>query len=312
MRKRKAASTTHKVRLPVAKICGVEMRKHRSCWKHVVASLYGRQEKVTKKEVEKIRMSFERSSPCFLGTYPTQERSPKLRAKRLPIQRKLDSGTFEQHLENLWRNFSEERRKFFTHLDSLWFALYLKSTSKEKVLSWIKKKHIFSKKYVFVPIVCWRHWSLLIFCHFTEDLHSETRKPCMLLLDSLETADPRRIEPEIRKFVLDIYRAEGIMVYKQEVSRIPLLVPKVPQQKKEECGSFVLYFIKLFVQAAPENFSIAEGYPYFMNKNWFTRESFEGFCNKLDRQSFHTNETNGSTTYLLQHCSGGDIIVIDD
>lgn len=44
------------------------------------------------------------------------------------------------------------------------------------------------------------HWSLLIFCHFGESLQSKTRRPCMLLLDSLEMGNPRRVEPDIRKY----------------------------------------------------------------------------------------------------------------
>lgn len=45
-----------------------------------------------------------------------------------------------------------------------------------------------------------RHWSLLIFVHFGDSSDSESRTPCMLLLDSLENADPKRLEPEIRKY----------------------------------------------------------------------------------------------------------------
>uniref|UniRef100_A0A2N9FIK6 Ubiquitin-like protease family profile domain-containing protein n=1 Tax=Fagus sylvatica TaxID=28930 RepID=A0A2N9FIK6_FAGSY len=126
------------------------------------------------------------------------------------------------------------------------------------------------------------HWSLLIFCHFGESLQSETRTPCMLLLDSLEKANPRRLEPEIRKFVLDIYKAEGRLETKDSIYRIPLLVPEVPQQRNDvECGSFVLYFINLFVESAPEDFSM-ESYPYFMKKNWFTPEGLESFCKKME------------------------------
>ncbi|KAG7951983.1 hypothetical protein I3843_12G035000 [Carya illinoinensis] len=135
-------------------------------------------------------------------------------------------------------------------------------SNSDKVLTWIKRKHIFSKKYVFVPIICWSHWSLLIFCHFGESLQSKTRTPCMLLLDSLEMGNPR--------FVLDIYEAEGMPENRASVHRIPLLVPKVtikvPQQRNgEECGQFVLYFMTLFMKGALEGFSI-EDYPYFMKK----------------------------------------------
>ncbi|KAI8018553.1 putative ubiquitin-like-specific protease 2B [Camellia lanceoleosa] len=200
-----------------------------------------------------------------------------------PQQGKLDTNTFECYLESLWRSFGNEKRNLFTYLDCLWFSLYTKESSKANVLNWIKKKHIFSKKYVFVPIVRWCHWSLLIFCHFGESLESKSRTPCMLLLDSLQMANPKRLEPGIRKFVLDIYKSEERPENKQQINRIPLKVPKVPQQRNgEECGNFVLYYINLFIESAPENFSINEGYPYFMKEDWFTPEGLECFCKKLD------------------------------
>lgn len=43
---------------------------------------------------------------------------------------------------------------------------------------------------------------------------------------------------------------------------------QVPQQRNgEECGNFVLYYINLFIESAPENFSISEGYPYFVSSS---------------------------------------------
>ncbi|KAF8378161.1 hypothetical protein HHK36_029498 [Tetracentron sinense] len=83
-------------------------------------------------------------------------------------------------------------------------------------------------------------------------------------------------------FVLDIHKADGRPENKELISRIPLLVPKVPQQRNEvDCGIFVLYFINLFMESAPENFSISEGYPYFMKKNWFSPEGLESFSKKV-------------------------------
>jgi hypothetical protein len=55
----------------------------------------------------------------------------------------------------IWRSFSEDRMRSFAYLDSLWFSLYRNAKCKDKVLSWINKEHIFTKEYVFVPIVCW-------------------------------------------------------------------------------------------------------------------------------------------------------------
>ncbi|KAG4389885.1 hypothetical protein GLYMA_06G172800v4 [Glycine max] len=64
-------------------------------------------------------------------------------------------------------------------------------------------------------------------CHFGESLESTTRSRCMLLLDSLEMANPRRLKPKIRRFVLDIYRTGDRPEAKHLISRIPFLVPKV-------------------------------------------------------------------------------------
>lgn len=61
----------------------------------------------------------------------------------------------------MWRTLSEDEKSDFTYLDSLWFSLHAKGDQKMKVLSWIKKKNIFSKRYVFVPIV---QWYVVTFC----------------------------------------------------------------------------------------------------------------------------------------------------
>ncbi|XWS37150.1 hypothetical protein CRYUN_Cryun19dG0018300 [Craigia yunnanensis] len=247
-------------------------------------SLKASKRKISKQEAQKLR-GFRLTAPCFLGNIPCRARSKRRVKSKNSISKQkkmLDSGAFQCYLENLWSSFPEDKRTSFAYLDCLWFAWYRKASFREKVLSWIKRKQIFSTKYVLVPIVCWSHWSLLIFCHFGESLQSNTRTPCMLLLDSLQMANPRRLEPDIRKFVFDIYRSEGRPEKKQMIYQIPLLVPKVPQQRDgEECGNFVLYFINLFVEGAPENFSV-EGYPYFMRKDWFNAEVVDRFCERLD------------------------------
>ncbi|KAB1217301.1 putative ubiquitin-like-specific protease 2B [Morella rubra] len=249
---------------------------------HVGASLSGHRK--MSKEPGDVRRCFALTSPWDFPPFPRRKRSKRRinRKNDISNQKKLDSGVFQCHFENLWRSFSEDRKTLFTYLDSLWFFFYRKPLYKAKVLTWIRKKHIFSKNYVFVPIICWSHWSLLIFCHFGLNLHSETRTRCMLLLDSVEMGSPMQLEPDIRKFVWDIYKAEGRPETKNSVYRIPLLVPKVPQQKNgEECGRFVLFFINLFMEGAPENFSIKD-YPYFMKQNWFTAEGLASFYQKLD------------------------------
>ncbi|PWA62397.1 ulp1 protease family catalytic domain, Homeodomain-like protein [Artemisia annua] len=197
---------------------------------------------------------------------------------------KLNSEKVHGYLEKLWLSFPEDKKSSFTHIDPIWYNLYLNDSNKEKVLNWIKKKDIFSRKYVFFPIFQWGHWSVLIFCHFGESFGSKLKTPCILLLDSLEKADhSKQLETAIRKFVLDIY---GISERKQDkrlLSKMPFLVPKVPQQRdNEESEFYALYYVKLFVETAPESFSPSGGYPYFMKKDWFNSEGLNSFRKALE------------------------------
>lgn len=62
--------------------------------------------------------------------------------------------------------------------------------------------------HLFTYLKCWycrRHWSLLVLCHLGENLKSETKTPCMLLLDSLVMTNPKRLEPDIRKYCLFLF-----------------------------------------------------------------------------------------------------------
>ncbi|KAL8140839.1 hypothetical protein V2J09_006860 [Rumex salicifolius] len=221
----------------------------------------------------------------------------------------MSSNSFADHLERIWRSFPTDKLVEFTYLECLWFGMYRKAMHKTKVISWIKKKNIFSKNYVLVPICCWRHWNLLILCHFSESLDDRNKKPCMLLLDSLHMAGPMRLEKEIRKFVSDIYKGKGIS--DRIVSNIPLLVPKVPQQRNKECGFFSLYFIKKFMEAALETISYDD--MSFIDKNWFTREELDGFCIALEKESKEQCKHEAPTSQKTGHESiDGDVIVLHD
>ncbi|XP_039133206.1 probable ubiquitin-like-specific protease 2A [Dioscorea cayenensis subsp. rotundata] len=194
----------------------------------------------------------------------------------------IDTNKFKFYFEHLWKNLSEENRRSSICLDSLWFSMYKSKVTKDKVLKWIKMKKILKKKYVFIPIVCWGHWSLLILCNFCENRQPNIEKPFMLLLDSLHQANPKRLEPDIRRFVLDICRTEARDENKTAISKIPLLIPNVPQQRNGvDCGIFVLYYIYLFVQNVPTNFAL-DGYPYFLKEDWFCQDDIENFRTKFN------------------------------
>lgn len=153
---RRCSISTHRNQNPSG-YSAEELGKHRSCWKHVASCLQRTKRKLTKRDMDKIRAQFEPNSFCFFETYPHRRRSnlPDIVAESRCLNKKLDSNTFERLFDTLWRSISVEQKAKFTHLDSVWFSLYLTAAAKEKVLSWIKRRAIFSKKYVLVPIVCW-------------------------------------------------------------------------------------------------------------------------------------------------------------
>ncbi|MQL92204.1 hypothetical protein Taro_024835, partial [Colocasia esculenta] len=136
----------------------------------------------------------------------------------------------------------------FTYFDCLWFNLYTNPLSRSKVLLWIKEKN--------------GHWSLLILCHLGESKENSINPPVMVLLHSLLRTNPTELPIKIRKFVVDIYVAEGRGEKEEGISSIPLLIPQVPYQGNgSECGFSVLYYIYLFIQTAPHSFCL-DGYPY--------------------------------------------------
>lgn len=142
----------------------------------------------TRKAKEQLNNTEDRLS-SFFYSLPRYGRSQKLRNSRPSHsndEKKLDTNMFESYLEwvslvwtsyddgvghlkinsfywcrDLWNSISEEKRSSYTYLDCLWFSLHKKGLAKENVLKWIKKKQIFSRKYVFIPIVCW--WISLLY-----------------------------------------------------------------------------------------------------------------------------------------------------
>ncbi|MQL78429.1 hypothetical protein Taro_010851 [Colocasia esculenta] len=169
----------------------------------------------------------------------------------------------------------EERLVDVTILDCFWYHMYLNGSP--KVMEWIKEKCIFSKTYTFVPIVDGGHWNLLILCNLGNSFNNNYSL-CMILLDSLIISEPLKAEPKMRRRCI-IHRARWLVIV--AFASIPLLVPKVPQQRDgEECGVFTLYYIYLFLKSAPATFSFTS-YPYFMTTTWFSYSEIDAFEQKI-------------------------------
>uniref|UniRef100_A0A0A9G1Y5 Uncharacterized protein n=1 Tax=Arundo donax TaxID=35708 RepID=A0A0A9G1Y5_ARUDO len=80
-------------------------------------------------------------------------------------QDKLDTDIFELYMEDLWKRIDEDKKSAYAYFDSLWFNMYNSGLNKLNVLKWIKAKRIFSRQYVFVPIVCWWVPLIITFCN---------------------------------------------------------------------------------------------------------------------------------------------------
>ncbi|KAM0822668.1 hypothetical protein ACQ4PT_071355 [Festuca glaucescens] len=161
---------------------------------------------------------------------------------------KLDTEIFELCMEDVWTCIDLEKMSDYAYFDSLWFNIYTNENDKSNVLRWIKAKKIFTRRYVFVPIVGWGHWSVLVLCNFGETKYLGTEKgPRMLLLDSLKTTKPTRLRAAINRFVVDILKNEEREELEQFINEVELEIPEVPQQSGDDCGIYVLYFIYCFL-----------------------------------------------------------------
>ncbi|KAK1357097.1 hypothetical protein POM88_050353 [Heracleum sosnowskyi] len=175
-----------------------------------------------------------------------------------------------------------KRRLSSLCVDPMWFYLYMNKERdyKEDVVNWMLRDKILTKGYVYIPICHSNHWNLLILCNIGESMESNTKSPCMFLLDSLHKRE-KDMEPTIRKFVSHLYKNREKRE-QEEVLNITYKVPKVPQHKDaSKCGYYVLYFIYRFVLDSPDDFNINNDYPGFMTEDWFTQDDFDSFCQNL-------------------------------
>ncbi|KAM0879215.1 hypothetical protein ACQ4PT_034361 [Festuca glaucescens] len=183
------------------------------------------------------------ASPSF--HLPPNKRSSK---RHKTNKHKLDTEIFELCMEDVWTCIDPEKMSDYAYFDSLWFNIYTNENDKSNVLRWIKAKKIFTRRYVFVPIVGWGHWSVLVLCNFGETKYLGTEKgPRMLLLDSLKTTKPTRLRAAINRFVVDILKNEEREELEQFINEVELEIPEVPQQSGDDCGIYVLYFIYCFL-----------------------------------------------------------------
>ncbi|CAH8256391.1 unnamed protein product [Arabidopsis lyrata] len=145
-----------------------------------------------------------------------------------------------------------------------------------KFRRWWKGIDLFRKAYIFIPIHEDLHWSLVIVC--IPDKKDESGLT-ILHLDSLELHSRKSIVENVKRFLkdewnylnqddysLDLPISEK--VWKNLPRRISEADIQVPQQKNDfDCGPFVLFFIKRFIEEAPQRLKRKD--LRMFDKKWF-------------------------------------------
>ncbi|XP_077244064.1 ubiquitin-like-specific protease 1D isoform X2 [Tasmannia lanceolata] len=154
-----------------------------------------------------------------------------------------------------------------------------KDTLYRKFRRWWKGVNIFQKAYIFLPIHADQHWSLVIICIPAKE---DDSGPIILHLDSLEYHSSSLIFSNIENYLKEewnyLNQADAPpdvpiapKIWKKLSRRIEQKVIPVPQQKNDyDCGLFVLFFMELFIEEAPDRLRKDDLHRF--GKKWFQPE----------------------------------------
>ncbi|KAJ7953631.1 ubiquitin-like-specific protease 1D [Quillaja saponaria] len=157
-----------------------------------------------------------------------------------------------------------------------------------KFRRWWKGVNIFEKAYVLIPIHEDLHWSLAIICIPDKE---EESGPIILHLDSLGLHSSKSVFDNIRRYMIEEWNYINQKtvssdlpiagrIWKHLPRRIDQKIITVPQQKNDyDCGLFVLFFIKRFIEEAPER--LRKNDLSMFGKQWFKPEEASGLRVKI-------------------------------
>ncbi|KAL3501198.1 hypothetical protein ACH5RR_035647 [Cinchona calisaya] len=169
-------------------------------------------------------------------------------------------------------------------------------TSFAKFRRWWKGVNIFEKAYIFLPIHENLHWSLVIIC--IPDVEDRSG-PILLHLDSLRLHSSKQIFGNIKSFLIEEWNflkeakaplnlpiADSIL---ENLSRrIDEKIIEVPQQSNDyDCGLFVLFFMKRFIEEAPKRLKKKD--LAMFGRHWFNPQeasSLRGSIRRLLKEKF--------------------------
>ncbi|KFK29984.1 hypothetical protein AALP_AA7G202600 [Arabis alpina] len=148
----------------------------------------------------------------------------------------------------------------------------------QRVQKWTKNVDLFEKDYIFIPINCSFHWSLIIICHPGESVPSHVenppRLPCILHLDSIKGSHKGGLINIFPSYLREEWKARHGNTT-SDFARAPdmqCISLELPQQENSfDCGLFLLHYLELFVAQAPAKFnpSLITRSSNFLSRNWF-------------------------------------------
>jgi sentrin-specific protease 7 len=148
----------------------------------------------------------------------------------------------------------------------------------QRVQKWTKNVDLFEKDYIFIPINCSFHWSLVIICHPGELVPSHVenpqRVPCILHLDSIKGSHKGGLINIFPSYLREEWKArhENTTNDSSRAPNMQSISLELPQQENSfDCGLFLLHYLDLFVAQAPAKFnpSLISRSANFLTRNWF-------------------------------------------
>ncbi|KAI8059647.1 hypothetical protein BC940DRAFT_313260 [Gongronella butleri] len=210
----------------------------------------------------------------FLFTYPFDHRKGSITVtgddlKRLKPEEFLNDTIIEVYLRKVHDEYKEDanykRAKLAddTHIFSPFFYTRLTKgiidndvIDYDGVQKWTTDIDLFSKKYVFIPVLEHSHWYLLLVTNLHKCLENVPRsaapedRPKVFVLDSIGARHRQTARNVVQYLKMEAKNRLGI----EELATAPVNYPTdVPQQPNyHDCGLFVLHFVDQFFKSSDD------------------------------------------------------------
>lgn len=168
------------------------------------------------------------------------------------------------------------------------YAQMMREKYHTKVSKWTKTVDIFSKDYLFVPILRRHHWLLAVVCHPGEQpqpicsqptndnepikFEGAAGRPCIIVFDSLNGVTGRsQLTYPLRYFLEREWQLRKQCERSFEKSFMPEYFPRTPKQPNDhDCALFVMEYVERLL-AHPEHV-LASDHIEVDLRDWFDRD----------------------------------------